>query len=239
MSAELPPGAPAQGQPWGELPPACAAVDEDLAELALGALTGRRRVLALAHLEQCPRCTAVADELSAAADQLLHLAPEAEPPAGFEAHLFQRLGILQRPTSRRSRWSRLRISALACAAGVVVVLAFGVGALVGRGNGGSSDKPPIQLASLVSHGHPMGRVYVYAGNPTWLFMVIYGSNWDGTLRCEVTLDDGPPMVLGKFWLSDGKGAWSESISVPAGRLRQARVLDAHGQVLATANLSVT
>ncbi|HMK97734.1 MAG TPA: hypothetical protein VK425_09335, partial [Acidimicrobiales bacterium] len=58
---------------------------------------------------------------------------------------------------------------------------------------------------LVSHGHDMGRVYVYAGNPTWLFMVIYGSNWHGTLRCEVTLDDGPPMVLGQFWLSGGRG----------------------------------
>jgi hypothetical protein len=239
MSEDLPFGLPAEGPYPGEVPPGCLEVDDDLAELALGALTGKRRMLALAHLEHCPRCTALVEDLSSAADQLLQLAPEAEPPAGFEASLFQRLGILQRPAPHRSRWSRWRVSALVAAAAVVVVLAFGVGTLVGRGSGGTSSEPPIQLASLVSHGHDMGRVYVYAGNPTWLFMVIYDSNWQGTLRCEVTLDDGAPMVLGRFWLSDGKGAWSESVNVPAGRLREARVIDATGRVLASADLAVS
>jgi hypothetical protein len=239
MSDELASGPPAHGPGWEELPAACAAVNEELAELALGALTGTRRMRTLAHLELCPRCTAVVEELSSAADQLLHLAPEAEPPAGFEAHLFQRLGILQRPAPRRSPWSRARLSMLASAAAVVILLAFGGGALVGRGTGGRSTPPPIQLAALVSHGHQMGQVEVYAGNPTWLFMVIYDSDWQGTLRCQVTLADGPPMVLGHFWLSDGKGAWSESVNVPAGRLRQARVLGGKGQVLATANLAVS
>ena len=232
---------PDKGPERPALPAACAAVDEDLAELALGSLSGKRRVIALAHLEQCPRCTAVVEELSSAADQLLHLAPEAEPPIGFEAHVFQRLGLLQRPPAARAarhRWASLR--GLVAAAAVVVVLAFGVGAIVGRGTrGGSTDNAPIQLTSLMSHGHDMGRVYVYAGNPTWLFMVIYGPNWHGTLRCEVTLDDGPPMVLGQFWLSGGKGAWADTVDQPAGRLREARVLSASGEVLASADLSAS
>ena len=66
------------GRDMGDnLPPACAAVSDDLAELALGTLTGRERVAALSHLEAAPAARAEVDELSAAADQLLHLAPAA------------------------------------------------------------------------------------------------------------------------------------------------------------------
>ena len=79
------------------LPPACAAISDDLAELALGTLTGRERVVALSHLESCARCSAEVEELSAAADQLLHLAPSAEPPVGFEAGVFERLGLQDKP----------------------------------------------------------------------------------------------------------------------------------------------
>jgi len=234
-------------QGGGELPPACAAVDEDLAELALGTLSGRQRMLALAHLEGCQRCSTLVEELSGVADQLLQLAPAAEPPVGFEARVFERLGLMRQRGPHTSRRSQVRAtwrtSSLLAAAAVAVVLAFGLGALVGHSQGTGADHynqaAPIELSSLVSHGHDMGSVYVYAGNPTWLFMVIDGSHWQGTLRCEVTVDDGPPQVLGQFWLSDGKGAWAESISQPAGRLRQARVLSASGQVLATADLDVS
>ena len=58
---------PAPG-PEGGLSPACAAVDADLAELALGALTGKDRVAALAHLEVCHRCAGEVEQLAAAAD---------------------------------------------------------------------------------------------------------------------------------------------------------------------------
>ena len=78
---------------------------------------------------------------------------------------------------------------------------------------------------------------VYAGNPTWLFMNMDDSNWEGTLRCEVVIDQGPTVALGRFWLSDGKGAWAASVPEPAGRLSEARVVNAKGQVLAVANLS--
>ena len=81
-----------------DLRPECAAVDDDLLELALGSLTGKQRVAALAHMESCARCSAEVDELSKAADQLLHLAPASEPPIGFEAGVFERLGLDPRPT---------------------------------------------------------------------------------------------------------------------------------------------
>jgi hypothetical protein len=78
---------------------------------------------------------------------------------------------------------------------------------------------------------------VYAGNPTWLFMYMDDASWQGTLRCEVVVDQGPPVVLGRFWLSGGKGAWAASVAQPAGRLSQARIVGPNGKVLASADLS--
>jgi hypothetical protein len=232
------------GIPGDSLPPECAAVSGELAELALGTLTGRERVTALSHLEGCAHCSAEVDSLSAAADQLLYLAPPAEPPVGFEAGVFERLGLQGKP---RRRWSwfvwspKVAASIAACA----LVLVFGLGALVGNltHSGGGYKEPisvphsSIALAALVSDGHDVGRVMVYAGNPTWLIMFMHDQSWQGELRCQVVIQDGPTVTLGRFWLADGKGAWAASVNQPAGRLSEARIVNAHGQVLAEADLT--
>ncbi|MGH9106504.1 MAG: hypothetical protein ACRDZX_11855 [Acidimicrobiales bacterium] len=254
-----------------ELPPACAAVDADLVELALGALAGKVRVAAVAHLEGCDRCSSEVGQLSAAADQLLNLAPSAEPPVGFEARVFERLGLrappsgesLAKPSSRplRRPWAQRQAPPEPGAAGrgwlvgpvrraaavaAAVVLIFAGGALAGRSLTGSpgpqeaaAGAGSVATSALVNRGRTVGRVFLYAGNPTWLFMYLDapgGAAWQGTLRCEVTLDGGPALVLGHFWLTGGQGAWGASVSQPAGRLRQARVLNRGGRVLAVADL---
>lgn len=223
------------------LSPECAAVDDHLVELALGSLTGKERVAALSHLESCARCSAEVDEMSKAADQLLHLAPAAEPPIGFEAGVFERLGLDRRPPRWRS-WLVAKPKLAAAMAACALVATFGLGALVGYGTTGHrhvppGQQPPIEVASLDSGGRAVGRVLVYAGNPTWLFMYMDDSTWQGTLRCEVVVDQGPTVDLGRFWLSAGKGAWAASVDEPAGRLSQARIVSASGKVLAWANLS--
>ena len=236
------------GTGMGEnLPPACAAVHDDLAELALGTLTGRERVVALSHLESCARCSTEVEELSSAADQLLHLAPSAEPPVGFEAGVFERLGLQERP--RRWRPSFTWRPKLAAAVAVcALALVFGLGALVGHVTAGGQDEyghatlaggshSSITEAALRSGERSVGRVMVYAGNPTWLFMFMDDSNWEGTLRCQVVIDQGPTVTLGRFWLADGRGAWAASVPQPAGRLSEARIVNSKGQVLAVADLS--
>jgi Putative zinc-finger len=236
------------GDMGGGLPPACAAVNDDLGELALGTLTGRERVAALAHLESCARCSAEVDELSAAADELLHLAPAAEPPLGFEAGVFERLGLQDKPRRWRPSFAwkfMLRPKVAAAIGACAVVLAFGLGALVGHRSGGGDyyNSAPVAPHSAVTEaalhtGNRMvGRVMVYAGNPTWLFMFMDDPSWQGTLRCEVVMDQGPTVMLGRFWLSDGKGAWAASVPQPAGRLAEARIVNDKGRVLAVADLS--
>ena len=62
------------------------------AELALGVLTGRERAAALAHLDGCESCREQVRELTMAQDELLALLPSAEPPAGFESRVLERIG---------------------------------------------------------------------------------------------------------------------------------------------------
>ncbi|HUC15410.1 MAG TPA: hypothetical protein VMS00_13245 [Acidimicrobiales bacterium] len=231
------------------LRPECAAVDDDLVELALGSLTGKQRVAALAHMESCARCSAEVDELSKAADQLLHLAPVSEPPIGFEADVFERLGLNLRPPGWRS-WLVLRPKLAMAMAACALVVTFGIGAVVGHGTGATGatgatgdryappgPKPPIETAALYSGTHMVGRVLVYAGNPTWLFMYMDDPAWQGAIHCEVVVEQGPTVDLGNFWLSEGKGAWAASLNQPAGRLSQARIVGSDGKVLASATLS--
>ena len=70
----------------------CAELHDVAAELALGALTGRERAAAIAHLEQCWACREGVRQLTVAGGRLLELLPPAEPPAGFEIRVLERLG---------------------------------------------------------------------------------------------------------------------------------------------------
>jgi anti-sigma-K factor RskA len=72
----------------------CDEFAEVAAELALGVLTGRERARALAHLDGCETCREQVRELSMAGDELLALLPPAEPPAGFESRVLDRLGLV-------------------------------------------------------------------------------------------------------------------------------------------------
>lgn len=214
------------------LPPECAAVADDLAELALGTLEGSRRAVVLTHVESCSRCHQEVDELAAAADELLHLAPPAEPPVGFESRVFEQLR-LGRSRRRQAAWIRRRLWAIAFAAAVLVA-GFGAGVAVGGSSFVSSNnhpmRPPLEVAELTSDGTPVGKVMIYASNPTWLFLYVEGQSWKGELLCEVVLDHGPTVTLGGFWLSGGDGAWAAKINQPAGRIKEARLVGPKGIV---------
>jgi len=74
----------------------------DLApELALGLLDGAERAEVLAHLERCARCHADVASLTELGEQLLLLAPEVPPPAGFETRVLAQLGELEQVEHQR------------------------------------------------------------------------------------------------------------------------------------------
>src|SRR5579863_8193107 len=67
----------------------CAELADVAAELALGVLTGRERAVAIAHLNACEACREDVRQLMTTGEQLR----PAEPPAGFETRVLQRLGL--------------------------------------------------------------------------------------------------------------------------------------------------
>ena len=78
----------------------CADVRELAPELALGIVGGPERAEALQHASECGPCRALVGELAEAADALMLLAPESEPPPGFEERV---LGALRAPRWRMRR----------------------------------------------------------------------------------------------------------------------------------------
>jgi anti-sigma-K factor RskA len=64
------------------------------AELALGVLTGRERADAVEHLDRCEACREGVRKLIATGEEFLGLLPPAEPPAGFETRVLDRLGMM-------------------------------------------------------------------------------------------------------------------------------------------------
>ena len=94
-----------------------------LPELALGSVTGQDRARALKHLAGCPECRRELSALSEVSDELLLLAPPAEPPVGFESRVMESLG-----GSRHRAVVGWRRGAAAAAA--IVIAALGGGAAV-------------------------------------------------------------------------------------------------------------
>ena len=146
---------------------ACVDVEESLAELALGILPGDDRAIVLAHLISCNRCQAEAEKLTLATDTLLQLAPEVEPPVGFEARLFKQLGIPE-PSSEvnvaRFRIG-LKLSQLSNR-GLVFVAPAAVALGVALGFGGGWVANPGNSLPVKSHSPTASRLSSGASGST-------------------------------------------------------------------------
>ncbi|MGH9209545.1 MAG: hypothetical protein ACRD2C_02575 [Acidimicrobiales bacterium] len=151
----------------------CGRLDEIVAELALGLLDGAERATALAHIERCGDCQAEVAALTAVGEQLLLLAPEVPPPAGFESRVLTRiapapegLSPLGPSGAGQRRWLRSRTMLLAAAAVMIVVTA--VGAWLGplSGSDGGGDEAAAATADMLSpRGEVVGEATLRDGSP--------------------------------------------------------------------------
>jgi anti-sigma-K factor RskA len=218
----------------------CPDVEALAAELALGSVSGPERATALSHLSRCASCRRLVDELSAAADPLLLLTPEAEPSIGFESRvLAAALGAADggpagtdRPAPGLSRTlprrSRSRLARAAVAAAVVAVAAF-AGLLAGL----SLERAPdgVRTALAVSaNGRATCRAFAYGEQQAWVFVSLEAPReWTADYRVEVTTEGGgTAAALGTLRLEDGGGTLGATVDVPASRLRAIRVFDPSG-----------
>jgi hypothetical protein len=207
----------------------CSQAGAMLDEMALDVLPGDRRTSLLNHLEECPGCRHLLDELSEAADAVLLAGPVVAPPEGFEDRV---LGRIQGSRSRSG--ARLRLFAAAAAAALLLGIGGMAGARFGRSSAGD-DGPEFRTVELIStSGADIGDVSTYAGRPTWFFMRLEGALPDGTYRCVVDVDDGRTVPIGRLWAVNGHGGWGEHVGVDPSHVKVARLLDAQGATVATA-----
>jgi len=213
----------------------CDAYADDLAELALGALTGRPRAQALSHVESCPQCAEELEQLSRVADAIVQVAPEVEPPVGFEVRLFDRMGVSdRRRLFRPSRWVLAGVAAAAAA------LALGLGLTL------PSSAPTTATAQahhgkaisadLVENGEAVGHIVAVGGPQPWMSMMLADSTAQGTVDCVVVTKDGVTHHVGTFVARTGYGAWIAPLHVKPADIRTAEVVSPSGTVIATASL---
>jgi hypothetical protein len=230
----------------------CVDVEGSLAELALGILPGNDRAMVLAHVQGCEPCQAELEKLTLTADGLLELAPELEPPVGFEVDLFRRLGISEpapESTIARRRIGRLvdRISSkgrvMVAAAAVTVAVALGFGGGWVANPGPSVAVRPYEhgatsaTATLTSDTHAVGTVSTFAGAPGWMLMTVHAGNVSGWVTCQVTVTGGQQVTVGSFRLDHGYGAWSSRLPVSVPSIRSAQVITSSGVVIGSATLA--
>ena len=215
--------------------PECEAMRDDLIEFALATLSGRSRALVLDHLETCSHCTAESEALADAADTLLWLAPEAEPPLGFETRVIERY---RGAGAGRQIDRRRRLSLFAVAALLVAVMGVGIGAVATQGGGShpSATQRPM-TGRLVSDGHVLGDVTISAGSPSWMIMDVDTGKISGVVWCEVTFANGRSETVGKFTISHGYGSWVAPIKASGRDVRSARIVNGEGTVLAQATFA--
>jgi len=208
---------------------ACAAFGDDLAQLALGTLSGRERANVIDHVQGCVECAAELEGLSIAADALLLLAPEATPPNGFDQR------VLSAMAQGRERHRPLSRRIMAVAAIALVALGVGIGSVVTRPAG---HDPTFVSAALTSSSGAKGDVIMSWGAQSWMFMTVDDLDVAGSITCTVTLKNGALSTVGQFTIHQGYGAWAVWLKVPASDVRSVAVKDHAGVTIASAAIAV-
>lgn len=212
----------------------CADVRENAAELALGTVSGPDRAAALEHLAGCADCRAEVESLADVADSLLLLAPQAEPPLGFESRVTERLGASGLGLSS-SRPRRRRLLTVAAVAACILGVAVGFTGLYERHRSDSLDKEYVNALRVLggkallagrlndAGGRDTGEVFVYEGHPSWVYVYVADDKAAGPLTVELHWARGAPVTVSGLNVARGHGSLGAHIEWRAGGLSSVRV----------------
>jgi hypothetical protein len=220
----------------------CEHTQELAAELALGIADGADRARALRHLADCAECRRAVEKLSGVADELLMLAPEHEPPMGFESRVLTRLRPSPTAAPRRApRWRR----ALVVLAPAAATAALAVGIVLGatrddlrvaehyRATLAEAHGSYFEAARLKAPGEiPAGVVYAYRGTPSWIFAYVDTAHRSPTYTVELAMTSGKRVPLPSFRIDSATGSAGEAIPVDIHRVAAVRLVGStRGDVL--------
>lgn len=213
----------------------CPDVREVAPDFAFGILDGEARSEVLLHVDHCPSCQRYVSELSETADALVLLAPEAEPPAGFERRVLDRIV----ESSRRRRWRTTKLVAVTAAAAIILSVVAVRIVDQNRTPGSQIAAAPTSktVAMVGANGQNVGKVDV-GSNGTTMTMnlsVAYALR-DGDYSIVLTRSGTPKgEPLGTVHVGGGVGTWSGSTTA-AGATQLALKDTATGRIWCTAEL---
>jgi hypothetical protein len=188
----------------------CAQLREVAPELALGVLGGAERAEAVMHVNECARCQALVNEYAEVADAIPLLAPEIEPPPGFEGR------VLAAGRVNRRRRTRRWVASLAVAAAAAAILSITIVRVVESGSDvGNPVLRAVPAEARMIAGpssHPVGWAYVTNGHSVAI-AVDYGLPPG---RYDVSVDPvhGPTSTIGTMTVADGAGSWTGRSDMP-------------------------
>jgi hypothetical protein len=191
----------------------CAQLRDVAPELALGILGGAERAEAIIHVNGCARCQALVNELAEAADALPLLAPELEPPVGFEQR------VLSSGRARRRRSVRRLVSAVAVAAAAAAILSITVVRVVESGNDGarpsatgpSTPAKPMAVKMVSASNLPAGWAYV-TNKHSVAIALDYGLK-SGSYKVAVQPPAGSTVTIGTMTVDNHHGSWTGTSQV--------------------------
>jgi len=220
----------------------CHETRELLPELALGIADGEDRARALDHVATCSDCRRELERLSGLADELLELAPEHEPPAGFELRVLDALEP-PRPKARRRLFRPMALAAAALAASALTA-----GALLFSFRDDRRVADHYRSVLTEAHGSYFGAtrlhdssgaergvVFVYRGAPSWVMITVDPSRRAAVAAAQILTKGGRTVPIRWFSLNDG--AWGGTVPVDVGAISGVRLLAADGHQLLAAELS--
>jgi hypothetical protein len=199
---------------------------DELVDLALGHVQGRRRAELTAHLLECAACRADYEALSTAVGDTVAAVPSVQPPVGFDAAVLERLaaespspGRTGRVTPRRRRrrpHRRARPTWWIAAAAAIVLIAGAILYVAGRDDGESlAAVVPLRV---VESGETVGTVSVSeADGQAVLVVAVLGAPPDVSYTCRMWLEDGT-VVEAPPWPATERGAWIVDVPGPVDTL---------------------
>jgi len=219
----------------------CATVRDMLPDLALGELSGDDRALVLDHVGTCLACATESAEITHVIDEVVaHMAPRADPPAGFESRVLARIAS----SSHVTPWWRRPIALVAALA--LAVAGTTTGLYLTRGGSGrlggeyvaslhALGGKELRAGPLTQRGHTWGEAFVYEGKSSWVFVSMSWDVPDGEYRVVLDRSDGPSAMVGSLHLVHGEGSAGTTVG-DTHTVTAVRVLDAAGHTLCRATL---
>jgi hypothetical protein len=209
------------------------------AELALGALTGRERARAIAHLEKCRSCRAHVQRITLTGTQLLVLLPEHQPPAGFAGRVIRLLPYAGRYREPRRAHDRFPAVAATIIAAACAMAGFALRPAPMPDRETASSMALRSAPFTTARHQAIGTVFLQGGSQPWLFMAVDTGAGDRTVVCELQERDGHLITIGSFQLANGHGYWGSPEPDQAANITSARLATADGTIVATAVFSAS